>query len=75
MKKRTMKLSNKIKERRIELGISGYRLAQIVKCHSSHIYKVESGHWGVSDDMAKRLAEALGTKVENLFYIPSSDSK
>jgi plasmid maintenance system antidote protein VapI len=70
-----MKLKNRIRQICFEKHISGYRLAQLIGCHQSHIYKVWSGQHGVSDDMAKRLADALETKVENLFYVPSSDSE
>jgi transcriptional regulator with XRE-family HTH domain len=70
-----MKLKNRIKEICIEKGISGYQLAKMIECHESHVYKVWSGKYGVSDDMAKRFAEALKVKIDHLFYVPSSDSE
>lgn len=54
----------KLKERRIELGLSQKKLAEILEMHSNNIIEIEKGRRGLTVDSLVRYCEALKLKVE-----------
>jgi transcriptional regulator with XRE-family HTH domain len=59
-----MKIS--IKERRESLGLSKYRLAEMVGVHRSTIGRIEDGKQFPSTETLQRLAEALKVSPSDL---------
>lgn len=54
----------KLKERRIELGLSQKKLAEILEMHSNNIIEMEKGRRGLTVDSLVRYCEALQMEVE-----------
>lgn len=54
----------KLKERRIELGLSQKKLAEILEMHSNNIIEIEKGRRGLTVDSLVRYCEALQMEVE-----------
>lgn len=54
----------KLKERRVELGLSQKKLAEILKMHSNNIIEIEKGRRGLTVDSLVRYCEALQMEVE-----------
>lgn len=54
----------KLKERRVELGLSQKKLAEILEMHSNNIIEIEKGRRGLTVDSLVRYCEALKLKVE-----------
>jgi putative transcriptional regulator len=63
------RLSNKIKERRAELGLTQAELADRVGVTRKTVNTVENSVFTPSATLAIKLAEALGLSVEQLFWI------
>jgi putative transcriptional regulator len=63
------RLSNRLKERRSELGLTQGELAEICLVSRKTINTVENGVFVPSTLLGLRLAEALGVSVEQLFWI------
>jgi putative transcriptional regulator len=63
------RLSNRIKERRSELGLTQAELAERVGVTRKTVNTVENGIFTPSTILALKLAEALGLTVEQLFRI------
>ena len=63
------RLSNRIKERRAEPGLTQAELAQRVGVTRKTVNTVENGVFTPSSILAIKLAEALGLSVEQLFRI------
>jgi putative transcriptional regulator len=63
------RLSNRIKERRSELGLTQAELAERVGVTRKTVNTVENGIFTPSTILALKLAEALGLTVERLFRI------
>jgi putative transcriptional regulator len=63
------RLSNRIKERRAELGLTQAELAERVGVTRKTVNTVENGIFTPSAILAIKLAEALGLSVEQLFRI------
>jgi putative transcriptional regulator len=63
------RLSNSIKERRAELGLTQAELAERVGVTRKTVNTVENGIFTPSTILALKLAEALGITVEQLFWI------
>ena len=54
----------KLKERRIELGLSQKKLAEILGMHSNNIIEIEKGRRGLTVDSLVRYCKALKLRVE-----------
>ena len=63
------RLSNRLKERRTELGLTQSELAELCLVSRKTINTVENGVFVPSTLLALKLAEALGVSVEQLFWI------
>ena len=61
---------NKLRERRLRLGLTQEELAEKAGVARQTISGVEAGHYGPSLAVALRLARALNTPVDNLFWLP-----
>ena len=62
-------LSNRLKERRTELGLTQGELAELCLVSRKTINTVENGIFVPSTLLALKLAEALSVPVERLFWI------
>lgn len=49
-----------IKDARMRLGMSAYRLADMVGCTAQNLYQIESGKSNPSVKLAKALGDVLG---------------
>lgn len=54
----------KLKERRVELGLSQKKLADILGMHSNNIIEIEKGRRGLTVDSLVRYCKALQMEVE-----------
>ena len=54
----------KLKERRVELGLSQKKLAEILEMHANNIIEIEKGRRGLTVDSLVRYCEALQMEVE-----------
>lgn len=63
------RLSNRLKERRTELGLTQGELAELCLVSRKTINTVENGIFVPSTLLALKLAEALSVPVERLFWI------
>ena len=63
------RLSNRLKERRAELGLTQAELAERVGVTRKTVNTVENGIFTPSTILALKLAEALDRSVEQLFQI------
>ena len=63
------RLSNRLKERRAELGLTQAELAERVGVSRKTVNTVENGVFVPSTILALKLARALGMPVEELFTI------
>ncbi|MEO5773770.1 MAG: helix-turn-helix transcriptional regulator [Sphingomicrobium sp.] len=63
------RLANKLKERRAELSLTQAELAERVGVTRKTVNTVENGVFTPSALLALKMAEALGLKVEELFWI------
>ena len=62
-------LGNRLKEARSEAGLTQAELAELVGVSRKTINTVENGVFVPSTLLALKLAVALGTKVEKLFWV------
>lgn len=60
------KLGLKIKEIRINRGITQDKLAELVGCNTSHISNIENNHTKVSLNVLLSIANALNTSIDYL---------
>ena len=65
------RLANRLKERRVELGLTQAELAERVGVTRKTVNTVENGVFIPSTVVALKLAAALGCSVEELFFISS----
>ena len=63
------RLSNRLKERRTELGLTQSELAELCLVSRKTINTVENGVFVPSTLLALKLAEALSVPVDQLFWI------
>ena len=63
------RVGNRLEQLRNEAGISRAELAEMVGVHYQTIGYIERFEYSPSLVLAFRLTEALGTTVENLFYL------
>jgi putative transcriptional regulator len=63
------RLSNRLKERRAELGLTQGELAELCLVSRKTINTVENGVFVPSTLLALKLAEALSVPVDQLFWI------
>lgn len=54
----------KLKERRVELGLSQKNLAEALKMHPNNIIEIEKGRRGLTIDSLVRYCEALKLRIE-----------
>jgi transcriptional regulator with XRE-family HTH domain len=57
----------RMKERRLELGVSQERLAELTGLHRTYVGSVERGERNVSIDNMERIASALGLDLADFF--------
>jgi transcriptional regulator with XRE-family HTH domain len=62
------KPKNKIRAARQAAGLSQYQLAERVGCSQHHISRWENGERGPSAQSLKKLAKALGCKIDDLLF-------
>lgn len=62
-------LANRLKEARTEAGLTQAELADLVGVSRKTINTVENGVFVPSTLLALKLAAALGTRVEKLFWV------
>lgn len=60
------KLGLKIKEIRINRGLTQEKLAEIVSCNTSHISNIENNHTKVSLNVLLAISNALNTSIDFL---------
>jgi putative transcriptional regulator len=63
------RLANRIKERRLELGLTQAELAEQVGVTRKTVNTVENGVFTPSATLAIKLAKTLNVEVEKLFWI------
>jgi putative transcriptional regulator len=63
------RLGNRLKDRRVELGLTQAELAERVGVSRKTVNTVENGVFVPSTLLALKLAAALGQSVEQLFFI------
>ena len=63
------RLSNRIKDRRSEIGVTQAELAEKVGVTRKTVNTVENGVFTPSATLAIKLAAALGLSVEQLFWL------
>jgi putative transcriptional regulator len=68
------RLLNRLRDERSRLGITQAELAQMVGVSRKTINTVENGVFVPSTLLALKLAQAIGKRVEELFFIPSDDA-
>lgn len=61
-------LPNRIQERRLELEMTQSELAKKLKISISYLSKLENEKMPVTVSMAIRIAKALKTRVEEIFF-------
>ena len=66
-------MKNRIKEERINRGITQVQLAEIVSVSRQTIISIESGRYVPSVLLALKIAKALSKKLEQLFELESGD--
>jgi putative transcriptional regulator len=66
-------LGNRLKEERTRRGRTQAELAALVRVSRKTINTVENGVFVPSAILALRLARALGTTVEHLFYLTDEE--
>lgn len=69
------RLLNRMKEIRAERDLTQAQLAELIKVSRKTIYTVENGVFIPSTALALMLAETLGCKVEDLFYLEPEGPK
>ena len=67
-------LGNRLREERIRRGLSQADLASLARVSRKTINTVENRVFVPSAILALRLARALGTTVERLFFLTDEDS-
>ena len=63
------RLANRLKERRLELGLTQSQLADLCLVTRKTVNTVENGVFVPSTILALKLSEALNVPVEQLFWI------
>ena len=66
-------LENRLRVKRIELGLSQGELAKRSGLTRQALYAIESNHYLPGTEVSLRLAKLLGCSVEDLFYFESID--
>ena len=59
-------IGNKIREIRMQKNVSVLELAYRSDMSTAHIYKIESGHEGISVDSLCKIANSLGTDANTI---------
>jgi len=67
--RQTVTLGAKIKRRRLALGLTQRELAQSIGIRGSHIAYIEGGHRRPSIPLLARLAQRLGLRQQELFFL------
>ncbi|MCH8988525.1 MAG: helix-turn-helix domain-containing protein [Chloroflexi bacterium] len=67
-------LQNKLKQARTKAGLTQGELAGQTRISRQAYSSLESGNANPSTEVALRLAQALGKRVESLFYLPDQPS-
>lgn len=61
-------MPNRIKQRRHELGLTQEELAERVKISTNYMYLIENEKRDVKVSLAIRIARALNSTVEEIFF-------
>jgi putative transcriptional regulator len=64
-----MAIGNRVKESRLEQGITQAELAEMVGLARVSILSIEKGHHIPTIETALRLSQALGASLEDLFWL------
>jgi putative transcriptional regulator len=68
-----MDVENRIKEYRIDCGLTQEELARRVGVTRQTIIAIEKGNYTPSVSLALKLAQEMDTRVETLFWLNRSD--
>ena len=68
-------MQNKLKEKRLEKGLTQAEVANLIYCSKSYYSNLESCYRNPSLETAQRLSKALGCTVDDLFPLPSEVSQ
>ncbi len=60
-------LGKRIRNFRLELGLSQERLAELCGCHSTYIGQIERGEKNATIESIEKIASALGVSLSRLF--------
>jgi putative transcriptional regulator len=71
MKVNSFRLGNRLKLYRARLSLTQAQLADAVYVSRRTINSVENGVFVPSAELALRLGQALGARVEELFFLPT----
>ena len=58
----------RIKEKRIQMGISQVELAEKCQCSQGHISDIEKGKQSPSPSLAKKIADILGIDIMEILF-------
>ena len=64
-------LGHRVRELRLQNGLSVQELARMAKVSASYIYAIEAGSRGSHVDKLTRIAQILGTNLTDLWPGPS----
>lgn len=67
------KVGNRIKQMRIKKNISVFELACEIEISSSHLYKIENGHCGMSLELLSKIADSLETDANSILGYSGKD--
>jgi transcriptional regulator with XRE-family HTH domain len=60
----------RVRELRIERGMSQYKLARLAEIDARHLARIESGEVNAGDEKRMRIAAALEVAVEDIWRYP-----
>ncbi len=73
-KKRNLVIKNRVKELRIERGLSQITLAEMSRTTQNTISQIENGKYSPTLYLAMLIVNALDCKVEDCFYFEMEDN-
>ncbi len=71
--KELMKVRYQLKKLRVEKGLTVEHIAAITGISASHYYKIEQGSRNPAMTVARRIADALNSTVDALFFASELD--
>lgn len=56
----------RIREMRLDRELTLAAAAALIGCHRTHLASIESGTWGASEIMLRKIARAYGTTLDEI---------